>query len=72
MQTRHIHVHVCTVEPLNADTPQTQIWTLSLVPIAVIQYKTTPELRTPLKLGQLQMYMESVIKGFHCTLKIFP
>ncbi len=40
-----------TVEPLNADTPQ--IWTLGFVPILAILYKTTHELRTPLKSEQL-------------------
>ena len=37
------------VEPLTVDT--SLIWTLSCVPIVVILYKTTPELKTPLQSG---------------------
>ncbi len=39
------------VEPLTVDT--SLIWTLAFVPIVVILYKTTPELKTPLQSGQL-------------------
>ncbi len=52
-----LHVHV----QWNLDSSEIRIWTLAFVPIVVILYKTTPELRTPLQSEQLQ-----------CTCRWFP
>ena len=40
------------------------IWTLAFVPIVVILYKTTPELRTPLQSGQLNAHGSMYV--FYC------
>ncbi len=50
VHVQYIHVQY-TVEPLTVDT--SLIRSLAFFPIAVILYKTTPELRTPLQSGQL-------------------
>ncbi len=81
MNTIACSLIVCTVEPLTVDT--SLIWTLAFVPIVVILYKTTPELRAPLQSGQLDgsqwcpqyrgstVHVYTILQALHHSTRMF-